>query len=138
MTQRSVVQIHRQYDLVTFRACCQNFTAPVQMLPDSWTTAACRVCKEKRRYFPAQIFRGRLSDGYDQAVWRAGRVDPYRNITRINRGIVYLGACLIAAIRLARAKQVYVRAIPTIHAIDKSAEVVHDIFIRFQRWRAGG
>jgi len=32
------------------------------------------LCKEKRRYLPAEIFRGRLSYGYDQAVRRPGRV----------------------------------------------------------------
>jgi len=63
-----VVQILRRHGLVTFRACCQNFAVPAQTLPDSWIIAACPVCKEKRRYFPAQIFRGQLSDGYDQGV----------------------------------------------------------------------
>jgi len=56
--------------------------------------------------------------------------DPYRNMPRINRGMVYLGACLIAGIRLARAKQVNVRVIPTIHAIDESVDLAYDIFIR--------
>jgi hypothetical protein len=56
--------------------------------------------------------------------------DPYRNMPRINRGVVYLGACLIAGIRLAREKQVNVRVIPTIHAIDESVELAFDIFVR--------
>lgn len=56
--------------------------------------------------------------------------DPYRNMPRINRGMVYLGACLIAGIRLAREKQVNVRVISTIQAIDESVELAHDIFIR--------
>jgi hypothetical protein len=37
---------------------------------------------------------------------------------RINRGMVYLGACLIAGIRLAREKQVNVRVIPTSRAVN--------------------
>jgi len=32
--------------------------------------------------------------------------DPDAHMPRINRGMVYLGACLIAGIRLAREKQV--------------------------------
>ena len=56
--------------------------------------------------------------------------DPYRDMPRINRGMVYLGACLIAGIRLAREKQVNVRVAPTIHAIDESVDLAYDIFIR--------
>lgn len=37
--------------------------------------------------------------------------DPDAHLPRINRGLVYLGACLIAGIRLAREKQVNVRAL---------------------------
>ena len=55
--------------------------------------------------------------------------DPYRDMPRINRGMVYLGACLIAGIRLAREKQVNVRVVPTIHAIDESVDLAYDIFI---------
>jgi hypothetical protein len=49
---------------------------------------------------------------------------------RINRGMVYLGACLIAGIRLAREKQVNVRVVPTSDAIDESVDLAYDIFIR--------
>ncbi len=35
--------------------------------------------------------------------------DPDAHIPRINRGMVYLGACLIAGIRLARQRQASVR-----------------------------
>jgi hypothetical protein len=56
--------------------------------------------------------------------------DPNAHMPRINRGMVYLGACLIAGIRLAREKQVNVRVVPTVHAIDESVELAHDIFIR--------
>ena len=56
--------------------------------------------------------------------------DPYRDMPRINRGMVYLGACLIAGIRLAREKQVNVRVVPTSHAIDESVDLAYDIFIR--------
>ncbi len=43
--------------------------------------------------------------------------DPDAGMPRINRGMVYLGACLIAGIRLARERQVNVRVIPTRAAI---------------------
>jgi hypothetical protein len=39
--------------------------------------------------------------------------DPDADMPRINRGMVYLGACLIAVIRLARERQVNVRVVPT-------------------------
>jgi hypothetical protein len=42
--------------------------------------------------------------------------DPDAHLPRINRGMIYLGACLIAGIRLARASQVNVRVITTGHA----------------------
>jgi hypothetical protein len=35
---------------------------------------------------------------------------------------------MIAGIRLAREKQVSVRVLPTIHAIDESVELAHEIF----------
>ena len=59
--------------------------------------------------------------------------DPNANMPRINRGMVYLGACMIAGIRLAREKQVSVRVIPTIHAIEESVELAHEIFNRVFR-----
>jgi hypothetical protein len=54
--------------------------------------------------------------------------DPNAHMPRINRGMVYLGACLVAGIRLAREKQVNVRVVATIHAIDESVELAHEIF----------
>jgi hypothetical protein len=39
--------------------------------------------------------------------------DPDAHLPRINRGMVYLGACLIAGIRPARERQVNVRVVPT-------------------------
>jgi hypothetical protein len=59
--------------------------------------------------------------------------DPDAHLPRINRGMVYLGACLIAGIRLARERQVNVRVIPTGHAIDESVELAHEIFNRVFR-----
>ncbi len=54
--------------------------------------------------------------------------DPNANMPRINRGMVYLGACLIAGIRLARERQVNVRVIPTGRAIEESIDLAHEIF----------
>jgi len=59
----------------------------------------------------------------------AGEVfDPDAHMPRVNRGMVYLGACLIAGIRLARERQVSIRVVPTGHAIDESVELAHEIY----------
>jgi hypothetical protein len=65
-------------------------------------------------------------------AWRdtIAMFDPNANMPRINRNMVYLGACLIAGIRLAREKQVNVRVVPTIDAIEESVDLAQDIFIR--------
>jgi hypothetical protein len=55
------------------------------------------------------------------------------HMPRINRGMVYLDACLIAGIRLARERQVNIRVVPTGLAIDESADLAHEIFNRVFR-----
>lgn len=66
---------------------------------------------------------------------RGGRLmfDPDAHLPRINRGMVYLGACLIAGIRLARERQVNVRVVPTRQAIDESVELAYEIFSKVFR-----
>lgn len=59
--------------------------------------------------------------------------DPEANMPRINRGMVYLGACLIAGIRLARKRQVNVRVIPTRTAMEESVDLAHEIYNRVLR-----
>jgi hypothetical protein len=59
--------------------------------------------------------------------------DPDAHLPRINRGMVYLGACLIAGIRLAREKQANVRVVPTSHAIEESVDLAHEIYNRVFR-----
>jgi hypothetical protein len=59
--------------------------------------------------------------------------DPDANLPRINKGMIYLGACLIAGIRLAREKQVNVRVVPTGVAITESVDLAHEIFNRIFR-----
>lgn len=54
--------------------------------------------------------------------------DPDAGMPRLNRTLVYLGACIIAGLRLARERQVNVRVLPTIHAIDESVDLAHEIF----------
>ena len=56
--------------------------------------------------------------------------DPYANMPRINRSMVYLGACMIAGIRLAREKQVNTRVTPISNAVEESVELAEDIYIR--------
>ena len=59
--------------------------------------------------------------------------DPNAHVPRPNRTLIYMGACMIAGIRMAREKQVNVRVIPTSHAIDESVELAHEIFNRVFR-----
>ena len=59
--------------------------------------------------------------------------DPDTHLPRINRGMVYLGACLIAGIRLARERQVNVRVVPTGKAIEESVDLAYEIFNRVFR-----
>jgi hypothetical protein len=59
--------------------------------------------------------------------------DPDANMPRINRGMLYLGACLIAGIRLARERQVNVRVVPTGKAIEESVDLAHEIYNRVFR-----
>ena len=59
--------------------------------------------------------------------------DPDAHLPRINRGMVYLGACLIAGIRLARERQVNMRVIPTRTAIEESVDLAHEIFYQVFR-----
>ena len=54
--------------------------------------------------------------------------DPDAHLPRINRGMIYLGACLIAGIRLARNSQVNVRVIPTGKAIEEAVDLAHEIY----------
>jgi hypothetical protein len=59
--------------------------------------------------------------------------DPDAHLPRINRGMIYLGACLIAGIRLARQSQVNVRVVPTRTAIEELVDLAHEIFNRVFR-----
>lgn len=54
--------------------------------------------------------------------------DPDAHLPRFNRGMVYLGACLIAGIRLARERQVNIRVVPTRVAVDESVDLAHEIY----------
>jgi hypothetical protein len=47
--------------------------------------------------------------------------------------MIYLGACLIAGIRLARERQVNIRVVPTSQAIEESVDLAHEIFNRVFR-----
>ena len=59
--------------------------------------------------------------------------DPDAHMPRINRGMVYLGACLIAGIRLARERQVNVPVVPTGNTIEESVDLAYEIFNRVFR-----
>ena len=59
--------------------------------------------------------------------------DPDAALPRPNRTLIYLGACVIAGLRLAREKQVNVRVRPTEVAIEESVDLSHEIFNRVFR-----
>jgi len=59
--------------------------------------------------------------------------DPDAHIPRPNRSLIYFGACIIAGLRLARERQVNTRVIPTLHAIEESVDLAHEIFNRVFR-----
>jgi hypothetical protein len=59
--------------------------------------------------------------------------DPDAHMPRANRTLVYLGACVIAGLRLAREKQVNVRVVLTGTAIGESVDLAHEIFNRVFR-----
>lgn len=54
--------------------------------------------------------------------------DPDASLPKLNRSLVYIGACLTAGIRLARERQVNIRVSPTGHAIDESVELAHEVY----------
>ena len=59
--------------------------------------------------------------------------DPDAAIPRPNRSLIYVGACIIAGLRLARERRVNVRVVPTTHAMDESVDLAHEIFNRIFR-----
>lgn len=59
--------------------------------------------------------------------------DPDAGMPRLNRGMVYLGACLIAGIRLARERQVNTQVVPTSKAIEESIDLAYEIYNRVFR-----
>jgi len=50
-----------------------------------------------------------------------------------NRAFIYLGACVIAEIRLAREQQLHVRVTHTINAIQESVDLARKVFNRVYR-----
>jgi hypothetical protein len=59
--------------------------------------------------------------------------DPNAHLPRINKVMIYLGACLIAGIRLASETHVNHRQIPTSDAINQSVDLAHEIYNRVFR-----
>ena len=65
--------------------------------------------------------------------------DPQKNRPKQKPHLVYLGACLIAGIRLAREKQVHIRVVPTITAMEESIAMAQEIFDRvYSKGASGG
>jgi len=47
--------------VIACKRCRENIAAPVETMPGGWIIHTCPLCGERRRYLPAEIFRGRLS-----------------------------------------------------------------------------
>ena len=58
---------------------------------------------------------------------------PGEGMPRMNKSLVYLGACVIAGLRLARERQVHTGVSPTSKAVDESIDLSHEIFTRVFR-----
>jgi hypothetical protein len=61
--------------------------------------------------------------GFPSSTSESGDARPHAHLPRINRGMVCLGACLVAGIQLARERQFNVRVVPTTTAIEESADI---------------
>jgi hypothetical protein len=59
-----------------------------------------------------------------------GMFDPDADLPSPQHSLTYLGAYIIAGLRLARERQVNVRVVPTSHAIYESADLAHEIYER--------
>jgi len=60
-------------------------------------------------------------------------IDPEAYLPRPHKTLIYLGACLITGMRLARERQVDSRELPVRAAIDQSVDLSHEIFNRVFR-----
>jgi hypothetical protein len=59
---------------VRCKGCGENIPAPVLTMPDTWIVAVCPLCADRRRYLPADLFRGKLS-------WKlAGRARMHHHV----------------------------------------------------------
>ena len=63
--------------------------------------------------------------------------DPDAGMPRQNRALIYLGACVIAGLRLAREKPVNVRVVPTGQAIDESIRIRISPNYKLRGWFRG-
>lgn len=58
---------------------------------------------------------------------------PFGSMPSVNRSVLYLGACVIAGMRLAREKQVNVRTVPVGKAIEEPVEMAYEVYARVYR-----
>jgi hypothetical protein len=122
--------------VILCKGCQQNILAPVQTLPDSWIVADCPLCGEKRRYLPADIFRGRLSHDLlaksrriEDRRWKMGEMkravvreererarmmEEQKRMTDRFASTLVIAASIIAAVRLAREQDIS-RPSPRLH-----------------------
>ncbi len=59
--------------VIRCKGCGEHIAAPVETMPSGWIINTCPLCGERRKYLPAEIFRGRLSFDFEQWLRKAGR-----------------------------------------------------------------
>jgi len=76
-----------------------------------------------------RIFAVKIRNNHSLFLRYTGSVfNPDAQLPRLNRSLIYLGACVIAGLRLAREGQVNVRVLTTTAAIRESVDLAHAIF----------
>ena len=58
---------------------------------------------------------------------------PGEGMPHVNKSLVYLGACVIAGLRLAQERHVHTGVSPTSKAVDESIDLSHETFTRVFR-----
>jgi hypothetical protein len=108
LTSQLITPTGRKTFVVTCKRCRRDVPSGREEFPFQSVTVECPLCGELRQYRPSEVFLGktRPTRHPPAADWKPLMFDPDAGMPRINRGMVYLGACLIAGIRLARERQV--------------------------------
>jgi hypothetical protein len=125
----------RKTFVVACKKCRRDVPTGVGEFPIQSIAVECPLCGEKRRLSAIRGIprTGRSAGQSPEARGGCLMFDPDAHLPRINRGLIYLGACLIVGIRLARERQVNVRVVPTRQAIEESVDLAHEVYTQVFR-----